>query len=153
MLTADKQVLNCEWMVLTLLNRYKATAYMIGNTACEDLMQEGWLAIVRKIDGYDSTKGKLSNYMFPWIEDAFRQYLRKSSTVRKKRGKAQLKLTEYMLESVEYDEFRTGSVIDSPEDINSGMQQAKIAVDTYLERTKRHILSCKHNEIKELLIS
>jgi RNA polymerase sigma factor (sigma-70 family) len=141
-----------KWMILTLLKRYKATADMIGNTACEDLVQEGWLAIVRKIDGYDSTKGKLSTYMFPWIEDAFRQYLRKSSTVRKKRGKAQLKLTEYMLESVEYDEFRTGSIIDSPEDINNGMQQAKIAVDTYLERTKRNRPSQKRNEIQKLQV-
>ena len=142
-----------EWMILTLLKRYKKTADMIGNTVCEDLVQEGWLAIVRKIDGYDPSRAKLSTYMFPWIEDAFRQYLRKSSTVSRKRGKESLKLTDYMLGSVEYDEFRTGSVIDSPEDINSGMQQAQIAVDTYLERTKRSRPSQKHNEIKKLQVA
>ena len=76
-------VLDHEGLIVKIAHRYSCFVDCYSNVDRQDLIQEGWLAVVRKMDGYDPEKGKLSSYLGAWISDAMRKYIKKRSVFRK----------------------------------------------------------------------
>lgn len=138
-----------EGLIIMMMNRYKGTADRVNSDARADLIQEGWCAVIKNIRKHEPSRGSISTYLCLCIEDSFKNYLRKSSTVRRKRGKVNKPVAHYMLQSEEYDDFKAIRA-PSSEDICEGMQQAEIAVDKYLKKRQRSKPSQKYIEIKAL---
>jgi len=78
-------VLDHEGLIVKIANQYSYFAERYSNVDREDLIQEGWVAVIRKHDDYYKNKVDcaLSTYLTNWIQDGMRQYIKKRSVFRK----------------------------------------------------------------------
>ena len=123
-------------LILKVLRRYENTAAYFSNVDREDLIQEGWVAIIRKIDGHNPDKGSISTYLMLWVVDAMNQYIRHRSVMRKSMC-SKTPLAKAINESSEYFEYNYPQQV-SPEDVVIGMESARVVVDEYINRVRVH---------------
>lgn len=119
-------------LIMTVLRRYRGFATQYSNVDCEDLIQEGWLAIFNKIDGYDPERAAISTYLMPWISDAMYKYIRRRGIVRKPiRCNKGVRLSDYTIPICEFNEFVCRTYHDSPEDELEASQEVREQLKTY----------------------
>jgi RNA polymerase sigma factor (sigma-70 family) len=120
-------------LVLKVLQNYRRAAYEHSSADLDDLIQEGLIAVHRKIGSHDPNRGAMSTYLTPWIHDAMQRYLRKRSLFRKTLSTKSAKLAEYVQYYDLYSAEQYGSEDISPEQLLEGIQTAREVVDEYLE--------------------
>lgn len=119
-------------LVIKLANYYSNAANQYSNVDIEDLIQEGWLAILIKSDDYDPDRGSISTFLFPWIKDAMYKFLRRRSVVRRpvsyNKG---LKLSNYRIPCCEYNGDFHGLTSPSPEIEIESHQNVREKMEVY----------------------
>lgn len=124
-------------LIIKTLRRYRGYANQCSNVDHEDLIQEGWLAIVNKIDGHDPKRGAMSTYLMLWINDAMYKFVRRRSTVRKPIRCGQgMKLADYTVSCCEFKEFLCRVHHDSPEDELEANQEVREQMRAYRYKFK-----------------
>ncbi len=132
-------------LIIKTLRRYRGYANQYSNVDHEDLIQEGWLAIVNKIDGHDPKRGAMSTYLMLWINDAMYKFVRRRSVVRRPIRCGQgMKLSDYTVSCCEFDEFVCRNHHDSPEDELEASQEVRQQLQDH--RRKFKWLSRKSNK-------
>ena len=78
-------ILDHEGLVIKIASRYNYFAERYSNVDKQDLIQEGWIAVVKKHDSYftDKPDCALSTYLTNWIQDGIRTYIKKRSVFRR----------------------------------------------------------------------
>ena len=77
-------IIKHKGLIHMCLRDYIQLADLHSSVEKEDLIQEGWCAIIKKIDSHDPKRGAMSTHLCLWINDAMRQYLLKRSTYSKR---------------------------------------------------------------------
>ena len=115
-------------LIYKVLKRYKDAANTFSSVDHEDLVQEAWAVIARKIDGHDPEKGAMSTYLYPWIVDSMQKYINKRPLMRQEYDVGRV--------SIEFEEFKAIKH-SSAEDVIIGMQEAERIVKEYLKGLER----------------
>jgi len=78
-------VLDHEGLVIKIANRYNYFAERYSNVDKQDIIQEAWVAVIKKHDSYytDKPNCAISTYLTNWIQDGIRQYIKKRSVFRR----------------------------------------------------------------------
>lgn len=119
-------------LVLKEANRYRFFAERYSSVTYQDVIQEAWVAVIKKIEGHDAERGTMSTYLTLWIRDAIRAYIRSAGVMTPRRSyKKNFSLGRYIMkrQGIESIEFEIAS--PSPESILEGMEEADKVIEDY----------------------
>jgi len=138
-------------LIIKILNSYRSYADSYSNVDYQDLMQEGWVAVLRKIENHDPERGAVSTLLHPWIRDAMSRYIKHRSVYRRS-IRSGLKLSDYMFHSSEFDDTKGTIYFHSPELEFEARQEVFIKMNYYYHKNKyRKVKNSRFIEIEELL--
>jgi len=151
-----------KWLVNKIASKYAVTAGYYSSVDIYDLVQEGWLAVIKCIDKFNPDLGfKISTYLTRCIHTAIIDYLRGRSLFRRAKRWGGEKSNNYILHSEEFDSNKSNLVTHSPEMEIEGSQEAYRQVKDYIgaievrwlskSTGKLHIKSQKYYDMKAYL--